>query len=261
MKLSRSISVIAALLGLLVVLASPAAAHPTGSELREGMRSPDVVNLQSMLDNNVRQDFFDYPTHTGYFGSVTTTGLKAWERATGRTVNGRISVGSHEWNQLAGEARANRSVAPSPSRANIADRSIRLSKSEGMAVDISMEDRKVRLLENGVVTMTLDARFGGRHYNQRTGRMENYPTDKGNFRVFWKHADHYSSLYDNAPMPFSMFYNGGEAIHFSPDFAARGYNGSSHGCTNTRDKAATGRLYHKVSDGGDGRTPTAVTVH
>ena len=36
-------------------------------------------------------------------------------------------------------------------------------------------------------------------------------------------------------MPFSMFFSGGQAVHYSSDFAAVGYNGASHGCVNIRD--------------------------
>ena len=31
-------------------------------------------------------------------------------------------------------------------------------------------------------------------------------------------------------MPFAMFFSGGQAVHYSPDFAAVGYAGASHGC-------------------------------
>ena len=36
-------------------------------------------------------------------------------------------------------------------------------------------------------------------------------------------------------MPYAMFFSGGQAVHYSPDFAARGYNGASHGCVNVRN--------------------------
>jgi hypothetical protein len=38
-------------------------------------------------------------------------------------------------------------------------------------------------------------------------------SDRGTFRVFWKDLHHRSSLFNNAPMPYSVFYNGGEAFH------------------------------------------------
>ena len=57
-----------------------------------------------------------------------------------------------------------------------------------------------------------------------------------------------SSIYD-APMPYAMFFNGGQAVHYSPDFAAEGYNGASHGCVNTRDKQGTATIFDAMSVG------------
>jgi lipoprotein-anchoring transpeptidase ErfK/SrfK len=78
-------------------------------------------------------------------------------------------------------------------------------------------------------------RFGG----------EYTPTREGTFSVQYKSRDHVSSLYDT-PMPFAMFFSGGQAVHYSPDFAANGYNGASHGCVNVRDRATVAWLFDQV---------------
>ncbi|MDQ4103656.1 MAG: L,D-transpeptidase [Actinomycetota bacterium] len=58
------------------------------------------------------------------------------------------------------------------------------------------------------------------------------PTDVGTFQVFLKDRDHRSSLFDDAPMPYSVFYNGDEAFH-------QGSLGSrSHGCVRLARSAA-----------------------
>jgi lipoprotein-anchoring transpeptidase ErfK/SrfK len=57
-----------------------------------------------------------------------------------------------------------------------------------------------------------------------------------------------SSLYDT-PMPFAMFFSGGQAVHYSADFAAVGYNGASHGCVNVRDYDAVAWLFDQVQVG------------
>ena len=44
-------------------------------------------------------------------------------------------------------------------------------------------------------------------------------------------------------MPFALFFSGGQAIHYSADFARRGWNGSSKGCVNVRDYNALKRLF------------------
>jgi hypothetical protein len=49
---------------------------------------------------------------------------------------------------------------------------------------------------------------------------------------------HFSSLYATS-MPYAMFFGGGQVVHYSPDFAARGYNGASHGCVNARNPTSS----------------------
>jgi lipoprotein-anchoring transpeptidase ErfK/SrfK len=50
-------------------------------------------------------------------------------------------------------------------------------------------------------------------------------------------------------MPYSMFFSGGQAVHYSSDFAARGYAGASHGCVNVRDLAGIASLFGQVNLG------------
>ena len=103
---------------------------------------------------------------------------------------------------------------------------------------IDKSSRSLRWVIDGGVKMTLDARFGS----------ELTPTREGMFSVYWKSRDHVSSLFDT-PMPYAMFFDGGQAVHYSPDFAANGYNGSSHGCVNIRDEGAIASLFDQVRTG------------
>lgn len=45
-----------------------------------------------------------------------------------------------------------------------------------------------------------------------TGKVS-APTAPGTFHVLWKDLHHRSSLFHNAPMPYSVFFNGGDAFH------------------------------------------------
>jgi lipoprotein-anchoring transpeptidase ErfK/SrfK len=74
------------------------------------------------------------------------------------------------------------------------------------------------------------------------------PTREGVFHVYWKSRHHWSTLYDSS-MPYAMFFSGGQAVHYSYDFAARGYAGASHGCVNVRDESAIADLYAQVNNG------------
>ena len=94
----------------------------------------------------------------------------------------------------------------------------------GRAICVDKSQSVVRWVVDGQVKLTLDARFGS----------ELLPTREGQFSVQRKVRDEYSRLYDNAPMPLAVYFSGGQAVHYSPDFVAYGYNGSSHGCVNTR---------------------------
>ncbi|MFJ6696030.1 L,D-transpeptidase [Streptomyces sp. NPDC091272] len=38
-------------------------------------------------------------------------------------------------------------------------------------------------------------------------------TRTGWHKVYWKHKNHFSTIYDNAPMPYSQFFSGGQALH------------------------------------------------
>ncbi|MFJ3900507.1 L,D-transpeptidase family protein [Streptomyces sp. NPDC090025] len=47
--------------------------------------------------------------------------------------------------------------------------------------------------------------------NVRSGRA-GYRTRTGWHKVYWRHKDHWSTIYDT-PMPFSQFFDGGQAFH------------------------------------------------
>lgn len=61
-----------------------------------------------------------------------------------------------------------------------------------------------------------------------TGR-EGYATPTGEWRAQWLSADHHSSKYDWAPMPWSVFFYGGYAIHGTTEIDDLGQP-ASHGC-------------------------------
>jgi peptidoglycan hydrolase-like protein with peptidoglycan-binding domain len=108
----------------------------------------------------------------------------------------------------------------------------------GRALCVDKSANTLRWVVDGRVVATLDVRFGS----------ELTPTREGAFSVTYKSRDHVSTLYDTA-MPFAMFFSGGQAVHYSPDFAANGYNGASHGCVNVRDYATIAWLFDQVSIG------------
>jgi peptidoglycan hydrolase-like protein with peptidoglycan-binding domain len=108
----------------------------------------------------------------------------------------------------------------------------------GRALCIDKSTSSLRWVVDGRVLSSVDVRFGASYS----------PTREGLFHVQWKSRDHVSSLYGSA-MPFAMFFSGGQAVHYSSDFAARGYAGASHGCVNVRDYDAIASLFDQVNVG------------
>ena len=108
----------------------------------------------------------------------------------------------------------------------------------GRVLCIDKSSQTLRWVVDGKVLETVDVRFGASYT----------PTREGAFSVYLKSRDHVSQLYDSA-MPFAMFFSGGQAVHYSSDFAATGYNGASHGCVNVRDYDAVAWLYDQVQVG------------
>lgn len=63
-----------------------------------------------------------------------------------------------------------------------------------------------------------------------TGKGANYDTPSGKFKAFRMERDHFSKEWDDAPMPFSIFFTQkGHAIHGSFDVKRLG-TPASHGC-------------------------------
>lgn len=96
----------------------------------------------------------------------------------------------------------------------------------------------LRWVVDGQIRMTLAARFGG----------PNHRTREGVFEVYDKLRHHMSSLY-GTPMPFAMFFSGGQAVHYSKQFAVHGYGRGSHGCINLRSHRAAATLFKRVDEG------------
>ena len=110
----------------------------------------------------------------------------------------------------------------------------------GRVMCIDKTSQTLRWVVDGTVLQTLDVRFGS--------TLNDTPTREGLFHVYLKRRDHVSQLYGSA-MPFAMFFSGGQAVHYSSDFAAVGYAGASHGCVNVRDYDGVEWLFDQVQVG------------
>lgn len=82
-------------------------------------------------------------------------------------------------------------------------------------------------LSNQRMTVTVD---GGHFATWKVSTARSgYHTPVGNFRPYLLRRMHYSSKYKNAPMPYSVFFRGGYAIHGTDYLKSLGRR-ASHGC-------------------------------
>ncbi|MET7696211.1 L,D-transpeptidase family protein [Streptomyces sp. NPDC005485] len=108
----------------------------------------------------------------------------------------------------------------------------------GRVLCVSKASRTLRWMIDGRTVSEMDVRFGSQYT----------PTREGVFNVYFKSRHHVSTIY-HTPMPYAMFFSGGQAVHYSSDFAARGYYGASHGCVNVRDEGKIAKLFAQVRNG------------
>lgn len=83
-----------------------------------------------------------------------------------------------------------------------------------------------------------------------------YPTPTGTFNPVWMTKMWYSRQYDNAPMPHSIFFSGGAAIHATSYTRQLGMP-ASHGCVRLSPRNAE-TLFKLVTQHGKGKTQIVV---
>jgi lipoprotein-anchoring transpeptidase ErfK/SrfK len=83
-----------------------------------------------------------------------------------------------------------------------------------------------------------------------------YSTPHGSFRVQRLARVYYSKKYDNSPMPYSVFFYGGNAIHGTTHLGALG-RPASHGCVRLAPRNAEA-LFELVEQYGAARTKIVI---
>lgn len=200
--------------------------------LRLDDRGAKVRSLEARL---IQLKLLDKKYLDDSFGTMTRNAVRKFQQSHDIPPLGYVD--QHTWDQLAAathEPTRTELFPPPPKR--IAGLDVRCSTGRAMCIDKST--RRLRWVVDGKVLLSTDVRFG----SQFT------PTREGQFSVYWKSRNHVSKLY-NSKMPFAMFFSGGQAVHYSSDFAAQGYNGASHGCANVRNWSKIKWLFDQVRVG------------
>ncbi len=206
--------------------------RPGRAILKRGSDGDRVRELQARL----KQIAWYSGKVTGSYGSATTSSVRGFQTKRSIPVTGEVD--QRTWSRLiemthTPSRNEKHNVVVKPSAAGLDPRCM-----TGRAVCISKRTDKLVWVIDGQPQLRVDVRFGS----------QELPTRNGAFKVGWKSRNHVSSLY-HTPMPYAMFFSGGQAVHYSRDFAARGYAGASHGCVNVRNRAAIQKLFDTVRVG------------
>lgn len=198
--------------------------------LGPGDDGDEVRDLQARL----RQISWFNTDVTGMYGDVTTTAVRGFQAKREIPVTGEVD--QRTLDRLY-------AMTSTPTDAELHNRGNTPGALDprcrtGRVLCVDKSSSTLRWVVDGKVLQTLDARFGA----------STTPTREGVFHVFAKDADHVSRLYGSS-MPYSMFFSGGQAVHYSSDFASVGYAGASHGCVNIRDYDGLAHLYSQVQVG------------
>ncbi|ROR54245.1 peptidoglycan hydrolase-like protein with peptidoglycan-binding domain [Luteococcus japonicus] len=208
---------------------TPAAKKPTSQNTVVAKLGSRGATVKSIQYNLYKVGLLSSDSITSYYGTKTQAAVKKFQDLRGRKMTGVVTKNDYALITKFGAA----AKATKP-RVRLDGRCL-----TGRAICIDKGDRKMYWVINGSVKAT---------YQVRTGRAS-LPTRSGSFQVYLKHPNWYSTLY-HVYMPYTMFFSGGQAVHYSSEFARIGYSGAgSHGCVNMNSRSDAKWLYSQVRVG------------
>jgi hypothetical protein len=198
-------------------VASPAAAAPGWSlrdpfsreTVRPGAVDADPYRIAHVYEVQRRLQRLGLfaATPNGRFGPATEAAVKRFQRRNDIPATG--TVDRRTWRPLITQTVRGRSAVP------------RACTGPGWHACYDRSWHQVSLYRDGVMLNSWLVRGGA----------ASTPTHTGSFRVYYRDIDHVSSVFDDAPMPYSQFFSGGQALHGSR-LMMDPYVGHSHGCVN-----------------------------
>ena len=193
-----------------------AAAAPRPAFYREtvryGARDASPYQISHVFEVQIRLNrsgFFRGPI-TGYFGPLTLAAVKSFQRSQRLPQTGVVNQAT--WTRLITYSRLRSSGWRSLPA---------VCRRAGWHTCYSRSTNELFVLSSGTLVNTWLVRGGALGLE----------TVLGTHPVYWKDIDHRSSIFHNAPMPYSQFFYGGEAVHGSATMMDPRI-GHSHGCIN-----------------------------
>ena len=229
---ARALAAILAALAILVALTTVAAPADASSRVRltdpfarevvrPGAVDLDPYHIAHVYEVQYRLKWLGlyHATPTGHFGQFTERAVKRFQRHNHLKATGVVN--QRTWTPLIQQTIRGKRAVPHDCR------------TKGWHACYDRSRHQVNLYHGGQLLNSWLVR-GGDYYT---------PTRTGRFRVYYRDIDHVSTTYDNAPMPYSQFFSGGEALHGSR-YMMDPYVGHSHGCVNfwTEDARQLWRL-------------------
>lgn len=194
---------------------------------KPGDKNNTVKQIQGRLNG---LGYLPVSSIIGVYGPATTAAVKSFQKNSKLPVTGVVDTTT---SKLLITKYANRPKKVKPA--------VKLDSRcfTGRTICINKSTQRMYWVVNGSIK---------RSWSVRTGRSS-LPTRSGNFKVYLKHPNWYSTLY-HVNMPYTQFFSGGQAVHFSSEFARIGHSGSgSHGCVNMNSLSEARWLYNQTRVG------------
>ena len=177
--------------------------------VRPGDVDKDPYNIEHVREVQYRLQrlgLFDARVD-GRFGKITQAGVKKFQERNGLPATGVVNYPT--WRVLIRRSVRGQGGVP------------RGCLGAGWHACYDRWQHQVNLYRDGELLNSWLVRGGG----------ASTPTRTGTFRVYRRDIDHVSATYGSAPMPYSQFFSGGQALHGSR-MMMDPYVGHSHGCVN-----------------------------
>ena len=224
---------------LLVRSRAPTEAELNNTDIGSWFAAPQETGYMMELQHRLRQVGLYQGAVDGTFNATTRRAIEAWRARIGLPVSEVMD--ERTWVPLIRRTRNPRYAelfdAP-PASTLVQELDPRCAA--GKVVCVSKNQRKMPYVVDGKVHFTREARFS------RPG----WDSPEGEFRIWYMNSDTVSKIFgERTPMPYAIFYQGNVAIHYSQDFADKGYEGGSHGCSQLRDYQVAKWLYAQLKIG------------
>lgn len=218
---------------------TPTQAELNNTDIGPWFVAPNEPAFMMELQHRLKQTGLYQGSADGVFDDATRQAIAAWRTRIGLPASEVMD--ERTWTPLLRRTRLPRYAdlfAAPPASSSTQELDPRCTS--GRVICISRQQKKMSLVDNGKIRFTREARFA----------MPGWESDEGEFRIWYMNHETVSKIFgERTPMPYAIFYDRNVAVHYSQDFADKGYAGGSHGCSQLRDYQVAKWLYEQVKVG------------